>query len=150
MISACGLRTSRRSAWKNSAEDVFDTGSEDARRENLLLNGATTEEVEFLLDKRVELNALASDQMIAFLEKGFAQHGVKKIVPVPELVNATYRLFARGERVRAKIEQLLDEETQDEIAVPDDLEQRVRKYLDENPEVPWEDAVRAELMERLK
>ena len=49
------------------SEDVFDKGSEDARAANLLLNGATEEEVAFLLTRRVELNALASDQLVAFV-----------------------------------------------------------------------------------
>jgi hypothetical protein len=30
----------------------------------------------------------------------------------------------------------------DEISVPEDLEQRVRNYLDKNPEEPWSSAVR--------
>src|SRR5262245_3364511 len=32
-------------------------------------HGATEEEVDFLLDRRVELNALASDQLVAFIER---------------------------------------------------------------------------------
>jgi hypothetical protein len=50
-----------------SAEAVFDRGSDAARRRNLLLNGATREEAEFLLRRRVELNALTSDQLVAFV-----------------------------------------------------------------------------------
>ena len=51
------------------AEDVFDKGSEFTRRINLRQNRATSEEAEFLLHQRVELNALTSDQLVAFIEQ---------------------------------------------------------------------------------
>jgi len=40
-----------------------------ARRINLRQNRATSEEAEFLLHQRVELNALTSDQLVAFIEQ---------------------------------------------------------------------------------
>ena len=39
------------------------------RRINLRQNRATSEEAEFLLHQRVELNALTSDQLVAFIEQ---------------------------------------------------------------------------------
>jgi DNA topoisomerase VI subunit A len=41
------------------SEKAFDRGNESSRRQNLRENGASREEVEFLLENRVELNALA-------------------------------------------------------------------------------------------
>jgi hypothetical protein len=38
------------------AEAVSDRGSEEARADNLLRNGASEEEIDFLLERRVERN----------------------------------------------------------------------------------------------
>ncbi len=42
--------------------------SPGSARWNLRDNGATEEEIEFLLDRRVELNAFASDDLVAWIE----------------------------------------------------------------------------------
>jgi hypothetical protein len=60
-------------------EPHSDGGSEQARAANLRDNGATEEEIRFLLKRRVELNAMTSDQLVAFLERKLTEHGVKKI-----------------------------------------------------------------------
>jgi hypothetical protein len=69
-----------------SAEDVFDRGRASARMNNMLINGATEEEASFMLNKRVELNALTSDQLVAFIERKLTEHGIKKIVPNDEML----------------------------------------------------------------
>jgi hypothetical protein len=51
------------------AERVSDNGSREARANNLRMNGATEDEIEFLLERRVELNALTSDRLVAFVDK---------------------------------------------------------------------------------
>ena len=60
------------------SEQAFDTGTRNRRAANLRENGATEPEIEFLLDNRVELNAMTSDQLVAFVEGKLRQHGVKK------------------------------------------------------------------------
>jgi hypothetical protein len=57
---------------------VFDKGHDFSRRVNLRQNGATPQEAEFLLHRRVELNALTSDQLVNFVEQKLHQIGVKK------------------------------------------------------------------------
>ena len=64
-----GLRLEDVNRFHLQAEDVFDKGSEFTRRINLRQNRATSEEAEFLLHQRVELNALTSDQLVAFIEQ---------------------------------------------------------------------------------
>ncbi len=70
-----------------------------------------------------------------------------------ELVNQTghdsddwpleaYRLFARSKLVEEAVEKFIKEMPAGTIAVPDDLNARVREYLDKNPESPWEAVVR--------
>ena len=120
-------------------EKTYDPGTEDARYENLKLNGATDEEANSLLKKRVELNALHTDELIDFVERKLTALGVKKIVPVRSTLDDAYRMFKRGER----IQQLIDAELAkpNNMPVPKDLGRRVRAYLQEHPEVPWDVAV---------
>ena len=120
-------------------EAVSDRGKPEARRRNLRLNGATEEEAEFLLTQRVELNALTSDELVAFVERKLQENGVRKVIPANGLLADTYRLYKRG----AAIKQLVDAELAkpNEEAVPDDLKARVQAYLEEHPERPWDVAV---------
>ena len=53
---------------EEDAEEVFDRGNEYQRRANMIANGATPKEAEFLLERRVELNAMPSDVFIKWLE----------------------------------------------------------------------------------
>jgi hypothetical protein len=137
-----GLRLAdvRELGIEDLAEDIYDRGSEDARRANLLANGATEEEAEFLLTKRVELNALTSGQLVEFIERKLQANGVRKIVPkAPELADA-YRLFKRASRITKMVE--AEQAKPRRVTVPTDLEKRVRAHLKKYPEVPWDAAVR--------
>ena len=64
-------------------EAVFDSGDEYQRRRNLRENGATPEEIDFLLKERVELNAMASDDVwsnsssASFKKTAFASFQIK-------------------------------------------------------------------------
>ena len=58
-------------------------------------NGATEEEIEFLLRRRVELNAFTSDQLVEWIEEKLEEHGVEKVVPEEDTLAAAARGFAR-------------------------------------------------------
>ena len=69
-------------------------------RPNLRTNGASEEEVEFLCGafhwpyyrgRRVELNAFASDQLVAWIEQKLRATGVKKIIPGDEVLHSACR-----------------------------------------------------------
>jgi hypothetical protein len=124
------------------SEDVFDRGSPTAIRENLRANGATPEEIEFLLSARVELNALASDELVAFIERKLIEHGVAKVVPGTERLAEAYALHARSGRIEEIVKTAIEEDSEKEIDVPSDLDEQVRWYLKEHPEAPWDRAVR--------
>lgn len=112
-------------------------------RDRLAINGATEAEIEYLLDgERVELNAMASDVFIRFIEDKFAEHGVKKVVPNKELLEDTYRLFARSKRIGEIVEEAIANFDGVENIVPVDLEDRVRELLNDNPVVTWDEVVR--------
>ena len=70
-------------------------------------NGATAEEAEYLLTRRVELNAFTSEEFIAFVERKLTEHGVKKIVPTKAVLADTYRTFAQGREVEKIIKREL-------------------------------------------
>ena len=52
-----------------------------------------------------------------------------------------YQLFARGVRIQEIIDEALARHDDEDIEVPHDLEERVRKHLTEHPEVRWDRAV---------
>jgi len=113
-------------------------------REQLERNGATEDEIEFLLSgQRVELNAMTSRQFIDFLEAKLIEHGVGKVVPSTEALVDAYRLFARGARTRVVVEQAITAMAEEPIATPADLAERVRAWLAEHPEEAWDAAVKA-------
>jgi hypothetical protein len=114
------------------------------RRKQLLKNGATPEEAEFLLTKRFELNAMTSDQLVAFVERKLAEHGIKKVIPVLEKLEKAYRLFERDIRINKLFERVQKKiaASAEEITVPDDLESRVTEMLGAEPKLRWDAAVR--------
>jgi hypothetical protein len=122
-------------------EDAFDKGDPESRRRNMLANGATEEEAEILLDQRIELNALASDELVDFIEQKLQQNGIQKIVPGKNRLVEAYELFARPARVQKIIDEAIEGLEDERIKVPGDLEERVRKHLTEHPEFRWDRAV---------
>jgi hypothetical protein len=140
-----GLRLAdvRALGLEDSAEDVFDRGSDSAKRENLRLNGATREEVEFLLTQRVELNALPSDQLVAFIERKLNEHGIKKLIPDDDLLRDAYRLFVHDKRVEKIVEDTIENIHNEDIAAPADLRVQVVSHQRNHPEMRWDEAVAA-------
>jgi hypothetical protein len=125
-----------------SAEAVFDKGSPESRSANLRENGATDAEVDFLLDRRVELYALPSDRLVRFIERKLVAHGVRKIVPGRRLLQQTYRALVHAERARPLVKKALAKAAKGPaIAVPADLQERVAAFLKKNPRHPWDVAV---------
>ena len=138
-----GLRLADVEAMDLDAEPVAIKGDRNKIRLRLWRNGATKEEVDFLLrEKRVELNAMTSDVFVAFVERKLTEHGIKKVIPDNDRLEEAFRLFARGERIRQAVGEAIEALEDEEIDVPGDLEQRVRDYLAEHPEEPWASAVR--------
>ena len=140
-----GLRLAdvRKLGLLSSAEAVFDRGRDSAKRENLRENGATREEAEFLLKRRVELNALTSDQLVAFIERKLAEHGIKKLIPKTDLLRDAYRLFINSKRVEEIVAEAIDDIESENITVPANLSTRVAAHLRQHPKLRWDRAVAA-------
>jgi hypothetical protein len=123
-------------------EQAFDKGCSASKKANLRDNGATEEEIAFLLERRVELNAMASDELVTFVERKLTEHGVKKLVPDKEKLGEAYRLFERGQRIKQVVEAALKDFDSADVKVPDNLEVSVREILANEPTLRWIDAVR--------
>jgi Topoisomerase 6 subunit A/Spo11, Toprim domain len=125
-------------------EATYDKGSEEKRHANLRKNGATPKEVEFLLHRRVELNAMTSRQLVDFAEHKLMEHGIGKVVPKQADLTNAYRLFARGFEVEKIVKRELKKlNGGSQVMVPRDLARRVRDYLDQHPAERWDQAVAA-------
>jgi len=95
-----------------SEPDEYDT-----KDPKILLreSGATEEECNYLVTgrrgktwvgKRVELNAMSSDVFIEWLEGKLESHGVKKVVPDAERLNAEYKKAYQEKWIEAKIKEV--------------------------------------------
>ena len=139
-----GLRLDDVRDLELESEPVSLAANKDKTRETLWRNGANEDEIDFLVNgQRVELNAMTSDQFLDFVEDKLVAAGIEKIVPPKDQLDAAYRLFTRSVHIKKIVDEAIAAHADEaEVAVPDDLEARVRDYLAQEPEAPWEDAVR--------
>ena len=138
-----GLRLTDVEELGLESESVSYRESESAVAKRLKINGATEEEIDFLIgEERVELNAMPSDQFIAFVERKLTAHGVVKMIPSAEKLTETFAAFTRGKAARAALQAEMARLNAEPVEVPEDLDQQVRAYLDENPEKTWDAAVK--------
>jgi hypothetical protein len=124
------------------SEPVDVTGW-DKRAETLRRHGATDEEIAFLEGERVELNAMTSPELIAFIEEKLELHGVTKLVPDQATLQEHARRLIEQQLAAAAVEKL-KAELQREAAtreLPADLSARIEALLVEQPELSWDAAV---------
>jgi hypothetical protein len=122
-------------------EDVYFDNA-PATRDNLKLNGATEEEIDFLLHRRVELNALASEDLVSWIERKLDEHGIEKVVPDNTERADAYRRMRHQAAVQAKIDELIERMARQTVAAPDDLAEQIHQKLDDDPELSWDAALR--------
>jgi hypothetical protein len=121
--------------------------NEESLRSQLAQNGATAEEAEFLLNDRVELNALTSEELIEMIERKLDDYGLKKVVPGDHLLEKTYLAFHRSNELREKFKEIEEEFKESEIEVPKDLKDQVGAILTEHDDLRWDDAIQIVLDE---
>jgi hypothetical protein len=119
---------------------------------NLRENGATEAEIQFLCrgrnysgyyGARVELNAFTSDRLVRWIEAKLQQHGIQKVVPDDETLQAAYRRAMALKYLDTHLKKLLEEATRagQEVSIQPDLRERVLKELKEHPNLPWDKAM---------
>jgi hypothetical protein len=118
-------------------------------RENLRVCGATEAECAFLVDRghpevgwkgaRVELNALTSDQFLAWLRARLDAVGVEKYVPDRAALVRAYRRQWQQRVVQEAIDRAMEGlPPMADLLIPDTLEAAVRDALLLDHEVPWD------------
>ena len=133
-------------------ERVYTRDSDYAVRANLRENGATDEEIEFLLHSRVEINAFASDDLVAWLERKLEEHGVAKVIPDDDTLAVAYRRMRRQAVVQQHINDALEElgydedydgdDDDDETPVPADLKARIAAEQKTTRTQTWDEVLR--------
>ena len=107
-------------------------------------HGASEAELQFIgAGQRIELNAMPSDQFVAWIENGLRAHGVEKVVPPSDILAQQARQIIGLRHLKAdaaRLEQAAREYAEN-VAVPDDLAERVRHAFADDPAMPWEDAL---------
>ncbi len=132
-VQAMGLQSEAAASSKSSPNAI---------RARLRNNGATPEECEFLVRQRVELNAMTSEQFVAFIKRKLAEHGVEKIVPSRQALDKAYGLFERGRRLEEAYDGVKADVVGADVSAPDDIEKRVREILKDRPTLRWDAAVK--------
>jgi hypothetical protein len=110
-------------------------------RDQLAENGATDAEIAILVNERVELNAMASDALVAMIERKLKSYGLKKVIPDDKLLAEAYEEFNRSQQLREKFEKMEAEFKETKIKVPKNLKAKVRAVLAKQPDLRWDDAV---------
>jgi hypothetical protein len=136
--------------------EIVSVNSKLKTRETLRRHGATEEEIEFLVSssgqpsRRVELNALPSDQFIALIERKLDEHGITKIVPDDKTLADAYRRMQHQAVVQDEVDDLMISLALDEdgVIVPDDLRIQVRTALDRDCTMSWDEALRRIVQDR--
>jgi hypothetical protein len=123
-------------------EDVYIDSPQKARA-NLQENGATPEEIEFLLEQRVELNAFASDELVEWIEGKLQQHGIVKVMPDATTLAGAYARMRRQALAQDQINQVMAKLHAAAAAVPDKLAARITGRLEKNPALRWDAVLRA-------
>jgi len=159
-------RDTRRYAFRNRIEvvdlglrleDVEDSGLETEEvvhrsdpAPNLRENGATAEEIAFLRTRRVELNAFASADFIAWIERKLEQYGVVKIVPDESALTMAWRRSVAARHVASRLRSAIREAHRRaaEASVPEDLAMLVADGLRVDPTQSWDDVVRRLVVQR--
>jgi hypothetical protein len=136
-----GLEDEPRPPSKNSWDKVSAT---------LRRHGATADEIAILRTRRVELNAMSSDQLIKFIEAKFKEHGVKKVIPDNATIESHARRLIEQQKAEKAIEAIRENIAREAAAVklPANLRQRVAKLLKSKPQLAWDDAT-LEIIEKI-
>jgi len=131
-------------------EPVIVDGDWQKRAATLRRHGATDAEVDFLRNRRVELNAMTSRQIIDFVEAKFAEYGVSKIIPDDATIEQQYRRVVHHKLMEQAIEAAEKAITEQlrTTAPPEDFRQQLADKLTTRPTLSWDMAVAAIIRDR--
>lgn len=144
-----GLRHKDVEAMTLQSEIVdIDVKERAARRDTVYQHGATDDEVEFLLPRRgdchrVELNAMTSPQLVAYVEAALQANGVKKVIPDSAVIKEQARHRLQIKLTNQRLAVIADDIAREAaaVALPRNLARQVRRLLDRQPELSWDQAL---------
>ena len=86
---------------------------------------------------------LTSDELVELIETKLTKIGIAKVVPDPDVLAPAYRRAYQVGLLNRALAAAADDARRQaaEIDVPDLLVERVRAYLKEHPEEPWDAAI---------
>lgn len=111
--------------------------------------GATQAECDFLVDsgdwrgwagKRVELNAMTSEELIGFIERKLQGHNVTKVIPDEKTLKAAYKRAVFRQKIEETVVEMEEEIEGEEIKIPKGLYKKVAERLKDSKE-PWDDII---------
>ena len=106
-------------------------------------HGATKQEIDILAGgERVELNALASNELVALIERKLAKHGIRKVIPDDDTLADAYQRMHKQAVIQEKIDNLIEELDEAEVAIPGNLRQRIEKAIKADPTQSWDSVMR--------
>jgi DNA topoisomerase VI subunit B len=138
-----GLRLADVQSMNLESEPVAVGGNWEKRAATLRRHGAAEDEIAFLRNRRVELNAMTSRQLVDFIETKFAEHNVTKIIPEDTVIERHARRTIEQrllERAIAKISGEIAEQAKT-ADLPADLRDQIAAFFEEQPNLPWDEAV---------
>lgn len=105
--------------------------------------GATAQEIAFLHERRVELNAFTSDHFVEWLERKLRAHHVTKLIPDAATLEAAYHRAVGLHHVNAGLTDLARaaQTVAKQARIPNDLARRITALLRTYPAMAWDDAV---------
>jgi hypothetical protein len=105
--------------------------------DHLIEIGTAPEAIEFLRERRVELNAFTSRQLIDVIEGALG--GLAKVIPGPRTLADAYRRISVNAQIEREVARL--RQTTAPGAIPDDLDAAVGRLLAAEPYLSWDRAV---------
>lgn len=116
----------------------------------LRLCGATEKEIDFLVKpssyygwygERVELNAMTSDELIAWLERKFYEHGISKLIPSDDILDKAYQRAVYQKRVKEETEKIRQGLKSEKVVIQADLKRQVVDKVLDDPGLSWDEAI---------
>jgi DNA topoisomerase VI subunit B len=123
-------------------EEVY-VSSPSAIAATLRRHGATEAEIDVLAyGERVELNALASNDLVTLIERKLAEHGIRKVIPDDDTLADAYRRMHKQAVIQDKVDDLIQELDESEVKVPANLRRRIERAIKADPSQSWDSIMR--------
>jgi DNA topoisomerase VI subunit B len=120
-----------------SADNLKSVGDDRLRE-----CGATEAEIAFLRRRRVELNAMTTEQMVEIVEAAFAEHGIAKVIPGADELEAAWRSAKAYAEIALAIEKANKKTARwRDKPAPKELADQMRALLDKDPSMAWDAAL---------